>query len=59
MEVEAQAVVVEGDAVPLGEGRVRSPSLLLVRPCLSRVGEQQCQVGVTVGQSKAAQVDEA
>jgi len=39
MEVEAQAVVVEGDAVPLGEGQVRTPSLLLVRPRFSRVGE--------------------
>lgn len=59
MKVEAQAVVVERDAVPRGEGHVRSPSLLLVRPGLSRVGEQQGQVGVAVGQSEAAQVDEA
>lgn len=59
MKVEAQAVVVERDAVPRGEGRVRSPGLLLVRPGLSRVGEQQGQVGVAVGQSEAAQVDEA
>lgn len=59
MEVEAQTVVVERDAVPRGEGRVGSPSPLLVRPGFSRVGEQQCQVGVAVGQSEAAQVDEA
>jgi hypothetical protein len=39
--------------------RLTPQKLVALRPCLPRVGEQQRQVGVTVGQPKAAQVDEA
>lgn len=44
MEVEAQPVVVQVDAVPLGERHVLGTRPLLVHPCLPRVGEQQRQV---------------
>ncbi len=47
--------MVQDNAVPIHEHGVRRPRLLPVLPGLERVGEQQCQVGVTVGQSEAAQ----